>query len=977
MSKKPTSIRDAKKVAKQLAPQTKKTSNTSSHKKEKEITLHDAYRIIGGYTNTKSPRIIERARKMVMEVDPEFVRLVDANGAGASRLPISAEQIAQNAQTIDKEYSDDAQLRAEVVSDSSIRTAFSSTIAKELSSDETVEIFFRSAQQNVIAESVEDANLANAPVSEKHNMLVNRIKTSLKKMLATVRLGHTKNPRDAFDFSKKVEVSSSSVANVYENSYKKLSASLKSLVEKGHKKAATFINKAKTKVHSSMVKLATASVLLSSFLPSCRPNSNENQDVAPVKIEKVQVMKDTLKTPVVNANDTVPAAPVVEVTVEQEKVVTPTEWNENMGITSKQWDRLQTFWGSQEKFASFYEKISDDMLQDDGVFAGKTREQVLFQYERMSSWNLAQHQETISALDAYFGDCNGTLTKEDVASLDDILPDGSIQGVVGNSDVRVTGRDVDCAEGSTLHTVKHSKASDDVLDVSSNNDNQDAAPSETAENNEQIADNDRQDTQFVFDSIVEEGSTTILTQQITQGASSTVEIRKGNSFADSVLIGETSLDEVAQKSTSNKKGVLVEDNGNVSVTSSKTTPFVFDAIEETGSTRIIDAVSVSPTPFAFDSIEETGSTRVIDADSVASTPFAFDSIEETGSTRVITVADNSADDNGQVVEDSDDLPKGTPAAGYVDERGGYENTGLLGKRQYDNLHNWYVDKYGDNAFDDVKEKITDDMLAKGGAFEGLSAEQALRVAEGIIVHQNLFPQSARALKDYLNPCKDVQLSAEDAEQIRKDGYMITEEGLVKDGHYNKGGVWARYYTTGDCNEEGKVVYGHVAGNFPAAHASNRFYNRLFRPMRSEPFTFDYIEETGSLTIITEKVTLEANSPVQEFKGNSYTDAVQVGETTLDKVAQMSTSSKKNVLVEENGFTFEVEQTVDSKLSKSDVKKAKKAERLARREADKKKKQEQKRQQEERLAQKNKYAGGSDFVHNQTCQILGLRNGKSM
>ena len=46
------------------------------------------------------------------------------------------------------------------------------------------------------------------------------------------------------------------------------------------------------------------------------------------------------------------------------------------------------------------------MLEIGGIFEGMTREQVLFKYERLSSWNLTQHQEVIRRMDSFFG-CDG------------------------------------------------------------------------------------------------------------------------------------------------------------------------------------------------------------------------------------------------------------------------------------------------------------------------------------------------------------------------------------------------------------------------------------------------------------------------------------------------------------------------------------------------------------------------------------------
>lgn len=97
------------------------------------------------------------------------------------------------------------------------------------------------------------------------------------------------------------------------------------------------------------------------------------------------------------------------------------------------------------------------MLEKGGIFEGMTREQVLFKYERLSSWNLTQHQEVIRRMDSFFG-CDGEerimLTADDAKSLDDVLSNGAIRDVDGTKCIRTTGIDINCGEEAVRHDVR-------------------------------------------------------------------------------------------------------------------------------------------------------------------------------------------------------------------------------------------------------------------------------------------------------------------------------------------------------------------------------------------------------------------------------------------------------------------------------------------------------------------------------------------
>lgn len=197
--------------------------------------------------------------------------------------------------------------------------------------------------------------------------------------------------------------------------------------------------------------MAVASTMVMAYvLTSCGENTEETLRMPQNNGGMPDLTGDGNKTlAVADTTNTVQRQTVQAVVETTPTISVPENWESNMGITENQWERLQSFWGSKVQYETFYKKISDDMLEKGGIFEGMTREQVLFKYERLSSWNLTQHQEVIRRMDSFFG-CDGEerimLTADDAKSLDDVLSNGAIRDVDGTKCIRTTGIDINCGE---------------------------------------------------------------------------------------------------------------------------------------------------------------------------------------------------------------------------------------------------------------------------------------------------------------------------------------------------------------------------------------------------------------------------------------------------------------------------------------------------------------------------------------------------
>ena len=164
---------------------------------------------------------------------------------------------------------------------------------------------------------------------------------------------------------------------------------------------------------------------------------------------------------------------------------------------------------------------------------------------------------------------------------------------------------------------------------------------------------------------------------------------------------------------------------------------------------------------------------------------------------------------GEIVTDDGSIENGTLAANNVEKRGGYMNTGIT-ERQFHRMENFFKDRYGENSLENFFSKITDDMRAKGGVFEGLSQAQALFSVQQMIAWSNdktgAFAPQIQTVMCYLQGC-DEQINPEMFQSVKKVIDAVNVDGSI-DGVTGKGNVMVKYFKTDDCGKSGS--YGLVA-----------------------------------------------------------------------------------------------------------------------------------------------------------------------
>ena len=598
--------------------------------------------------------------------------------------------------------------------------------------------------------------------------------------------------------------------------------------------------------------------------------NNVAEDVKPAKVNNTVV---SVAEGVEKAGGSVVSAPEV--------------WTKESGITENQWAKLQAYWNEDpEKYKEFYAKINDSLLQEGGYFEGMTRDQVLFRYERLSSWNLPGHQDTIEKLDKFF-ECNEKLelNEDDINVIKSVNSYGGIDNVQGTEDVVVNGRSIDCKDGNSLRVEATEKSSISVEES--------ATSTQTAQGN--------------GISITREKGT--INTTLTVNDETKVSINKGNGgtvVGTENYVNGSEVSAVADNKTimTNAGGeyntVKVEEVGEarefgtqVSGTSVK--------VEETGAAREFGAqvsgasVKVEETGVAKEfgtqdsgasvKVEETGVAREFGAqDSGASVK-----VEETGVAREFGAqTPQQVETSYQIVEDGDDIKAGTAAAGNVEERGGFENTGIT-EEQYKDTKNFFKNDDGENLYDFYHDKLAakPEWFVKGAMFEGLSVEQALystatltKMGYGPL---GQFNEQLDTVYNYLNGCSD-DITAEQQASIKlfydRVNGDTTVEGVIGDRAVRTISVEA------ECSEKVNLNVEQAADGRtePSGEGLVRLYmHKIEKPIASEPIiTRVEGQENIHLTQnVEEKLTINKGNGAMDNDSKVIADNVNANEVNAE------------------------------------------------------------------------------------------------
>lgn len=883
---------DDAEFAKELVANSGKETSKSKELKT-IISLKDAYDIAGGF-KTVDKDTFDKAMKLLKRHDPEFAKvLMQMHKSGTSFSAMSIDEIKIFDSSVEKSaeiaysvLSNESleQIESQVLQDKEIKVALSNTPILDEEGVELVDDAKNDVQRSIVRtatiDSIPDIIEASAEEENSQEEIVERVKNKTLGLLGSLRLeavrpstseyvkalkekntkflsGMATKMKNAFNFKKKIKISGQAILNRLNK--------VRDNVSEYSKKVAEAVSSPKAKVLMNKIKVAAMTTIIatSSLLSGCINKGNYNTTTQQARIETVDTAEAKTDTVV-----SVTEVPVVQKTTSKE-IVVPSEYSDSLGLMKKsQWESLQTtFNDGRPTFEKYYKMVTDDMRGD------LTRTQYLFAYQRMGFWNLPKHQEALKQLDKYF-ECGEKLTIDVLPALKEVMPDGSINGVVGTLNRYATNRTIECGEDPVLN-IKEVKV----------------AKKQTTPVKEQ-------------DTFIEEGSKTIITKEegfIDEAGTLTIktvevdsttlvepkiDVYKANdlSMTNAKLVGVIDANKATDLNIENKKNILISDLTSDTTSISSSTISVQEGfIEEQGSITYVDALPSDTVSVQEGFIEEQGSVTYVD------TPINF--------TSTISASDSAIVDEGevQIVADSEEVEAGTPAAGDVPERGGYLNKGLT-KRQYEGSKTRIRNRFGENAYEEFAERITPEMRAKDGIFEGLSIAQAMYTTEKMILWSNdkhgEFADEIKIITDYLKGCTDV-ISMEDAESVKAVIDRVNTDGTI-DGVVGKTNIMAKYYQVGDCGETGKYGLVKIPGKAKVTTPDAPDFPRFFMIRNKAPEGF--VDEPGKCITIVQTVYEEnvVEPIVEVYKANdlSLEGAKFVGNISVEEATNLDIENKE-------------------------------------------------------------------------------------
>lgn len=715
-------------------------------------------------------------------------------------------------------------------------------------------------------------------------------------------------------FSRKIEVSGKSIINMFETAKRDMQEYTEQIAEK----APTVKSKVlANKWHQCKTKIAAVAVVaMSAFSIGCSNSSNTPQpQQAPV---------DTLEQ-VVDTATIVVTSPVPTVTLSavEDTIKVPTEYSDSLGVSQSAFKSTVKFDNNSftqqvddsttiEGFAFAYKRVAEvmsqikncvasDSLANDSV--AQTPMQVLNSHryirsmypnpDRMEKLGikdsvLIEAAKTAKELDQFLNDCTDTIP-QNISSM------FAIEQIPGNMNVYATGIESPCDDAK----VQYKKTN---------------IPQTLEENVDVPVDTTSIQKDFdALDSVLETDTITTYNDSIVSGFAT---LNKSNeNFSDHKLVRPAQVSEFTDLEVKSDKTVLAEQGENnsevddfVEVSEESASPEVdatqttFDDITDVNNVAPVALVDVEQT--TFDDIEEADVTTPVDsiqtefddfvevADStIAASDQAIQNIAQALSTDSVTT---------EILFDSDSIAPGTLAAGYVAERGGYNNSGaalkdikyskrILGEDVYQALYQPLSEAFSDDG------AVHQYWFGKNGVFGGLTPEEALI---DITVMNVTGPnqETTTALMEAIL-CNE-KMSAEIETKVKADvaGIHINK---TRDGWtYNKP-VYVSKVNDNGCGKK-RTLNKVKTDDASETKASGPKYPRLFKKTTvvrqtafdELPSVLDIVNEESNDSIVNATYTLVKSN-------ENFTDSKVVRSASEEEVTNREISSDKQVYVQSN------------------------------------------------------------------------------
>ena len=837
------------------------------------ISLASAYDIVGGYRDADSETYY-RALEIVKLDSPEFAETLNKmKKSGSSFKDMTYDELKDFNERLEKNidvalevYNKNTieEITENILEDEEVVQAFENTPfvdnkGEELEGDERKEaerlVVHTAALEEVqnIVEATDDEELSKETIVEnvKNRTLFNlgalrigalRPKTkefveAIKNKSETFFANATDKLRNAFNFRKKVKVNSASVTEKFDKERTNFSAYVEKLKEK------VSPSKLKAKLH----KFGTAALTSLMLITSCGPFNNK-QNHETVNEVKVTTVVDTTSTIDTTASEDISIYKLETSDIQEVKEIeVPTEWNESMGISQRRWKTLTSGYMHDEKgndlYAKRYKMITDEMLDQGGVFEGKTREEVLSIYASMTARNMNQDQNAIKALDTFFNKCNGEAEipldayKDIWKSMKEYTPNGNHKDGKGDQyveSIKYNG----CDKKLNIKTPTKQTPVFDTKEVT-----------------DTVVTNKKDTIDVVFETVYHEPQKVILEQK----DSIEVDLYKGNNMKveESEFVSSSSVDAVLSEKDNKDRNVILEQTSYKSSVSDTT---------NVANTEVADSLA-TPT-----SKVTTSETTIILSEEVTSSVDASQNVSEVADTlhnytsQYIEVIDGMEYDV-DIVADSDSLAIGTPAADNVPERGGYENSGLT-ESQYNRAVN-YFKKDGNEMFYTLVEGVKShpELRTKGGIAEGLSAEETvyLLMVADTWGGRGQFKDEVADFTNYIKGCSQSLELSEDIKEIFNRGNI----NASMDGIVGKSSNRALYMEVGDCGDNPTQTFEENDKKVAPSHPVSEKFPEFYKIRNAREFAIVFEEEVHEAKTITTTREEVQETDIDLMRGNDF------------------------------------------------------------------------------------------------------------
>lgn len=882
----------------------------------KEFSIAEAYEIVSGYKKVDDTTFAQ-ALKVLESDNSDFAKLLLAmyrKGTSFSQVK-DVDAFAKNLETASQTLANE-NLKEELKKDKDIATLSQNTKFVDDNGGDFSDEAQGDTQEKVIEAGIfmTAVEIAQSDHQVEADEVVAEAKKNVVNSFVEVRTGYDQEEREqatkeentsffkkwfgnfrrASNFKEEIKVSGRRVVNFIENVKSKSLSSLEKLSKKANaSKTKALWNKVKNRaaVYAAVI-LTTGSIA-----SSCNQNGNNNQQTS----EKVSVLADsTNRQTLTIQEDNTDIAPEIEVEETKaefnvDSIVMPTEWADSMSISKVAFAATQKFDDN-----SFTQQVDDSTTIAGSEYAYKrlaahilennpdlTPEQLAdttylalnaHRYLR-SNYPNPEKLEQLGIKDSTIVDAATKAKELDqfLNGCDENVPENLdlmfIEQVPGNKHVFATGIESPCDDGNVQYkNVKIRKApkinapvQEEKIEVSA-------------------------DTVDVADNFVDTESFNVDTLKVEKIVVPTgMTYNKSNEgFTDSKVLRDADQSEVASAQTENQK-ILME-----------------------GSTTKVDAeqedfVDVDDASLTATSVQNSDSTNVAASDSVSTTIDVTsnfvasqttaenaDTVSTATATSQTVFSSSTLDvtaDSVEVLANSDSIPLGTPAAGYVNERGGHNNSGLT-EAQINHSRKVITNKYGKDAYDDMMVAIQDEWLAKGGIFEGLTREEAIYMTAAWAVYAPN-DKTPKAILNYTIGCYEGEVMPEDvAAEIKADVDLVRQNNTIEGKPYNRN-VFVRKVKYNGCDE--KITLDMLRTKKAKARVGGgaEFPRFFARPIRQEGFVDT---ESFSVDTITVEKYVAPNDITYNKSNEGFTNSKKLRDADYSEVASAKVKDQK-ILIE--------------------------------------------------------------------------------